>query len=97
MIHAGRLSPETVACPANGPRKAALGPFVELVSLVGFICGLQPLKIQGLTITIIECPDYILSQIRAWSHRMLVLEMAFLSTPLSAVGYVSEWFSQVSR
>lgn len=97
MIHAGRLSPETVACPANVPRKAALGPFVELVSLVGFIRGLQPLKIQGLTITIIECPDYILSQIKAWSHRMLVLEMAFLSTPLSAVGHVSEWFSQVSR
>lgn len=97
MIQVGRLSPETVACPANGPRKAALGPLVELVSLMGFIPGLQPLKIQGLIITIIECPDYILSQIKAWSHRMLVLEMTFLSTPLSAVGYIREWFSQVSR
>ena len=37
MIQVGSRSPETVACPADGPRKAALGPLVELVSLAGFI------------------------------------------------------------
>ena len=97
MIQVGSLSPETVAGPANGRRKAALGPFVELVPLVGFIPGLQPLKIQGLIITRIECPDYILSQIKAWNHRMLGLERTFLSMPHPAVGYTREWFSQVSR